>query len=185
MGLIADIQAPDLETRIAILRKKAELEKLHLPDEVTLLIANKITSNIRVLEGCLIKISAYASLTQSKITEDLVREVLKDILGFEDDKHITIDIIKKVVVEFFNLKPSDMTAKKRTKSIAFPRQIAMYLTRELTEASLPEIGQNFGGRDHTTVMHAHELVKNKREADTDFENEMQKILQIINSKSCV
>ncbi|MEK6647433.1 MAG: chromosomal replication initiator protein DnaA [Candidatus Firestonebacteria bacterium] len=185
MGLIADIQAPDLETRIAILRKKADIEKLHLPDEVTLLIANKITSNIRVLEGCLIKISAYASLTQSRITEELVHEVLKDILGFEDDKHITIDIIKKVIVDFFNLKPSDMTAKKRTKSIAFPRQIAMYLTRELTEASLPEIGQNFGGRDHTTVMHAHELIKSKRETDTNFENEMQKIIQIINSKSCV
>jgi len=167
-GLITDIQPPDLETRMAILRKKAECDKLDFPDEVILFLATKIKSNIRELEGSLIRLSAYASFTGSEITIDLAKEVLKDILKEDESKVVSVDLIQKVVAQYFNLKPSDMKAKRRTDAIAFPRQIAMYLTRELTELSLPEIGEYFGGRDHTTVMYACEKIRKKVEDDENF-----------------
>ncbi|MBO8170006.1 MAG: chromosomal replication initiator protein DnaA [Thermoanaerobacteraceae bacterium] len=157
-GLITDIQPPDFETRIAILRKKASLENVHLPDDVMTFIANKIQSNIRELEGALIRVAAYASLTNKEINPDLAAEALKDIVQTSAPKPITIPLIQKIVANHFGLKVADLKSKKRTRSIAYPRQIAMYLSRELTDMSLPRIGEEFGGRDHTTVLHAHEKI---------------------------
>ncbi len=153
-GLTTDIQTPDLETRVAILKKKATIENLVIPDEVVLLIAEKIQSNIRELEGALIKVVAYSSLTNRPVTEELAEEALKDIIMNHKQVEITADIIKDRVSKRFGIKMDDFTSKKRTRAIAYPRQIAMYLTRELTDLSLPKIGDEFGGRDHTTVIHA-------------------------------
>lgn len=158
-GLITDIQAPDFETRIAILRKKAEMENLSVPDDVIYDIAKKIQSNIRELEGALIRIVAFASINSKEINLDLAQEVLKDIIPANRTKHITINLIQEIVAEHFNLKIEDFKAKKRTRNLAYPRQIAMYLARELTDNSLPKIGEEFGGRDHTTVIHAYEKIK--------------------------
>jgi chromosomal replication initiator protein len=173
-GLITDIQAPDLETRIAILRKKAATDGLDLPNEILLIIADKVTSNIRELEGALVRVKAYASMTNRPVTQELVEESLRDILPDKRHEPITIAKIQRVVAEYFNLKVEDLKAKKRTKSFAHTRQIAMYLSREMTDQSLPKIGDEFGGRDHTTVIHAHykittELVTNPqlaREVET-------------------
>lgn len=180
MGLVADIQQPDLETRVAILLKKAELEKVTVPRDVLLFIANKVVSNIRVLEGALVKICAYASLTNTPITVDMAEEALADSLKQDiKDEVVNIDRIKQVVVDFFGLRLSDLTVRKRTRKLAFPRQIAMYLTRELTDKSLPEIGENFGKRDHTTVLHAYETIKNKIETDKNFYSQVNQIIDII------
>lgn len=157
-GLITDIQPPDLETRIAILRKKAKVENLHVPNDVITYIANQIHSNIRELEGALIRVMAYSSLTHNPISTELACEALKDILPAQKPKMISIELIQKVVAEYYNLRIEDFKTKKRTRSVAFPRQVAMYLCRELTDSSLPKIGEEFGGRDHTTVMHAHEKI---------------------------
>ena len=165
-GLITDITPPDLETRIAILRKKAKADGLDIPNEVMLYIANQIDTNIRELEGALIRVVAYSSLINKDINADLAAEALKDIVPSSKPRVITIQDIQKVVGEHFNIKLDDFKAKKRTKSIAFPRQIAMYLSRELTDFSLPKIGEEFGGRDHTTVIHAHE--KNLKNAFNRF-----------------
>ena len=157
-GLVTDIQPPDIETRIAILRKKAEREGVIAPDEVTYFIGEKIHSNIRELEGALIRVAAYAKLVSHDITLDLVKEVLKDML-IETEAKITIESIQQKVAQYFDIRLSDMRHKKRTKAIAYPRQIAMYLSRDLTDCSLPEIGEKFGGRDHTTVLHAYEKIQ--------------------------
>ncbi|MHB9095229.1 MAG: chromosomal replication initiator protein DnaA [Eubacteriales bacterium] len=157
-GLITDIQPPDLETRIAILRKKAKLENLQISNDVITYIADHIHSNIRELEGALVRVMAYSSLNHSQITNDLACEALKDILPAKKPKLISIELIQKVVAEYFNLRMDDFKTKRRTRSVAYPRQIAMYLSRELTDNSLPKIGEEFGGRDHTTVMHAHEKI---------------------------
>lgn len=157
-GLITDIQPPDLETRIAILRKKAKLENLQISNDVLTYIADHIHSNIRELEGALVRVMAYSSLNHSQITNDLACEALKDILPAKKPKLISIELIQKVVAEYFNLRMDDFKTKRRTRSVAYPRQIAMYLSRELTDNSLPKIGEEFGGRDHTTVMHAHEKI---------------------------
>jgi chromosomal replication initiator protein len=157
-GLTTDIQTPDLETRIAILYKKAKADGLDIPDEVILYIANKIDTNIRELEGALIRVVAYSSLTNRDLSRELAEDALKDIISPAKAKVITITDIQRVVGEHFDLKIEDFKAKKRTKAIAFPRQIAMYLARELTDFSLPKIGSEFGGRDHTTVIHAHEKI---------------------------
>ena len=149
-GLVTDIQPPDFETRMAILKKKSEGETTTIPNEVLIFLAEKIKSNIRELEGALIRIVAYAKLIEKDISVDLVRE----------EKKITIEFIQKRVSEYFDIKLTDMRAKKRHKAIVYPRQIAMYLSRRLTGYSLPEIGDQFGGRDHTTVMHAHEKIEN-------------------------
>jgi chromosomal replication initiator protein len=158
-GLVTDIQPPDFETRMAILRKKSEKETILLPDDVYYFLAEKIKSNIRELEGALIRVVAYAKLIGRDISVDMVKEVLKDMIR-EGDKKITIDMIQKKVCEYFDIKLSDMKIKKRSRAIAYPRQIAMYLARQLTDYSLPEIGEHFGGRDHTTVMHAYDKIKN-------------------------
>ncbi|GAX88723.1 chromosomal replication initiator protein DnaA [Effusibacillus lacus] len=165
-GLITDIQPPDLETRVAILQKKAKADGLNIPNDVLMYIANKIDTNIRELEGALIRVVAYSSLINNDLTADLAAEALKDIISDNRPKTITIHEIQKVVGEHFNLKIEDFKAKKRTKAVAFPRQIAMYLARELTDFSLPKIGDEFGGRDHTTVIHAHEKIT--RELENNF-----------------
>ncbi|SFL88494.1 chromosomal replication initiator protein DnaA [Halanaerobium salsuginis] len=180
-GLITDIQKPDLETRIAILRKKADVENLVIPNEVVIYIANKIQSNIRELEGALIKVIAYSSLVDREIDIDLAREALKDLVNKKKAEQIEVNIerIKKIITDNYNLKMEDMESKKRTQNIAFPRQIAMYLSRELTDFSLPHIGEEFGGRDHTTVIHAHNKIKEKIENESDFNNKIERLIDTI------
>jgi chromosomal replication initiator protein len=178
-GLITDITPPDLETRIAILRKKAKAEGLDIPNEVMLYIANQIDSNIRELEGALIRVVAYSSLINKDINADLAAEALKDIIPSSKPKVITILDIQRVVGEHYNVKLEDFKAKKRTKSVAFPRQIAMYLSRELTDFSLPKIGEEFGGRDHTTVIHAHEKISKLVQTDTQFQKQLREIHEIL------
>ncbi|HZW83142.1 MAG TPA: chromosomal replication initiator protein DnaA [Candidatus Deferrimicrobium sp.] len=175
-GLITDIQAPDLETRIAILRKKAKLEDLEVPNEVMVYIADKIQSNIRELEGALIRVVAYSSLTSNEITTELAAEALKDILPSAKPRQISINLIQQVVAEYYSIPLSDFKAKKRTRAVAFPRQIAMYLSRELTDFSLPKIGEEFGGRDHTTVIHAHEKILNDSKKDPNLEAVLNEII---------
>lgn len=167
-GLITDIQPPDLETRIAILRKKAKAENLDIPNEAMMYIANMIDSNIRELEGALIRIVAYSSLTNQDISSHLAAEALKDILPTGRNRLITMQDIQQRVGEYYGLKLEDFKARKRTKAVAFPRQIAMYLSRELTDYSLPKIGEAFGGRDHTTVIHAHEKISQQLKVDQDL-----------------
>ncbi len=179
-GLITDIQAPDLETRIAILRKKAHLEKLELPNDVILYIAKQIDTNIRELEGGLIRVIAYSSLANKKITNETAKEALKDIVpDKQKPKQITVENIQKTVSYYFGLKVDDLKAKKRTRTVAFPRQIAMYLSRELTENSLPKIGEDFGGRDHTTVMHAHDKISRDIEKDNRLDNMIKEIKDLL------
>ena len=153
-GLITDIQAPDFETRVAILRQKALAERFVLPHDIASHIADRVNSNIRELEGALIRIMAYASFSRRSVSRELVDEVLKGLFPQDRDKVITIANIQKVTAAHFGLKLEDFSAKKRTRTISFPRQIAMYLARKHTDSSLPKIGEEFGGRDHTTVIHA-------------------------------
>jgi len=177
-GLITDIQPPDLETRIAILRKKAKAENLDIPNEAMNYIANQIDTNIRELEGALIRVVAYSSLINADITSHLAAEALKDIIPSSRPRMITINDIQAKVGEFYGLKLEDFKARKRTKAVAFPRQIAMYLSRELTDFSLPKIGEAFGGRDHTTVIHAHEKISKLVQED----QELYKIITNITEK---
>ncbi|MFZ7942348.1 MULTISPECIES: chromosomal replication initiator protein DnaA [Bacillaceae] len=178
-GLITDITPPDLETRIAILRKKAKAEGLDIPNEVMLYIANQIDSNIRELEGALIRVVAYSSLINKDINADLAAEALKDIIPSSKPKVITIHEIQKTVGELFSIKLEDFKAKKRTKSVAFPRQIAMYLSRELTDNSLPKIGEEFGGRDHTTVIHAHEKISKLLQTDSQLQKQVKELHELL------
>lgn len=178
-GLIADIQPPDLETRIAILKKKAKVENIDVADDVMQYIASKIHSNIRELEGALIRIVAYSSLTNKEITLELAEEALKDIISADKPKKITVDLIKEVVSKEFNIKIEDFNSRKRTRAIAYPRQIAMYLTRELTDLSLPKIGEEFGGRDHTTVIHAYDKIVEDISKNDDFKNTIDKLIKEI------
>lgn len=177
-GLITDIQPPDLETRIAILRKKAKSENLDIPNEAMIYIANQIDTNIRELEGALIRVVAYSSLVNDDITTHLAAEALKDIIPSNRPYTITIEDIQQKVGEYYGLKLEDFKARKRTKAVAFPRQVAMYLSRELTELSLPKIGDAFGGRDHTTVIHAHDKIKKTLLID----QELYKIVNILSNK---
>jgi chromosomal replication initiator protein len=166
-GLIADIQSPDLETKVAILKKKAEAEAVPLPDNVAMYIASRIKSNIRELEGSLIRLIAYASLTGQEISLSLTQEVLKNVLDHEQ-KAVTIELIQKFVADYYNLKMLDLKSRNNSKSIAMPRQVAMYLCKSLTHASLPEIGRSFGGKHHSTVIHSIRKVEDLRKKDTDF-----------------
>ncbi len=179
-GVVADIQPPDLETRIAILRKKAAAERIFVPEDVILYIASQIRSNIRELEGSLIRIVAFSSLTGTPLTVDSARETLKDIVSaHEAARPITVEGIQEVVARQFNLDLKDMRSKRRTDAIAFPRQIAMYLARTLTEGSTTEIGDAFGGKDHTTVMHACNKIKAKMSSDPYFLALVNKMTQQI------
>ncbi|MCG7345781.1 chromosomal replication initiator protein DnaA [Sporosarcina sp. ACRSL] len=179
-GLITDIAPPDLETRIAILRKKAKADGLlDISDEVMLYIANQIDTNIRELEGALIRVVAYSSLVNMDITTDLAAEALKDIIPNSRPRTVSILDIQKTVGEHYNVRLEDFTAKKRTRAIAFPRQIAMYLSRELTDSSLPKIGSEFGGRDHSTVIHAHEKISKQLKEDQNLQQDIQDIKSIL------
>lgn len=180
-GLITDIQPPDLETRVAILRKKAKAENLEIPNEAIMYIANHINTNIRELEGALIRVIAYSSLVNEDITAHLAAQALKDIIPAGRPKTITIHDIQQAVGEYFGLKIEDFKARKRTKAVAFPRQVAMYLSRELTDLSLPKIGEQFGGRDHTTVIHAHEKISRTIETDQDLYKVIQNLSEKIKS----
>jgi len=179
-GLIADIQPPDFETRIAILNKKAELVDLAVPEEVIHFIASKVASNIRELEGALIRVVAFASLSNADVSIPLVEKILKDLANpIKSKNNITIDLIKKAAAEFYSVKIDDMSAKIRTKEIATARQVAMFLSRELTTASLPKIGDEFGGRDHTTVLHAYEKIKQSIKTDKDITEAIKSIQQTL------
>lgn len=174
-GLIADIQVPDFETRMAILKKKADVENLNVANEVMGYIATKIKSNIRELEGALIRIIAYSSLTNREVTVDLATEALKDIISKKQGKHVTIDSIQDVVSSYFNLRVEDLKSQRRTRNVAYPRQIAMYLSRKLTDMSLPKIGEEFGGRDHTTVIHAYEKISENLKTDDSLQHTVNDI----------
>lgn len=169
-GLIADIQAPELETRIAILRKKMEMNDLHLPDEILHFIATQISNNVREMEGALTRIVAYASLLNTEVTLSIASNVIKDMIGVKKEKPLSIDLIIEKTTKYFNLDTKDIISKGRTKNIAYARQIAMYLARELTTTSLPKIGESFGGRDHSTVMHACEKIKELKQTDSETKN---------------
>ena len=175
-GLIADIQAPDLETKIAILKKKAESEGIPLPDNVSIYIAGKIKSNIRELEGSLIRLIAFASLTGREISLGLAQEVLRNILQ-HDEKAVTIEIIQKFVADYYQLKLNDLKARNNSKSISMPRQIAMYLCKGLTSASLPEIGRSFGGKHHSTVIHSIRKIEDLRQRDGNFNSLIRSFME--------
>jgi chromosomal replication initiator protein len=175
-GLIADIQSPDLETKIAILKRKADTEAVPLPDNVAIYIAGRIKSNIRELEGSLIRLIAFASLTGQEITLALAQEVLKNIIEHEE-KAITIEIIQKSVSEYYNLKLADLKSRNNSKSVAMPRQVAMYLCKALTHASLPEIGRSFGGKHHSTVIHSVRKIEDLRQRDGIFNNVINNFLE--------
>ncbi len=175
-GLIADIQPPDFETRVAILRKKAALERVRLEDDVAFLIASRIKSNIRELEGSLTRMIAFCALTGREMGVELAKEVLADLWG-EEEKVITIDQVQRKVCDFFGVKVSDLKAKNRTKAVAFPRQVAMYLARQLTHASLAEVGRAFGGKDHTTVLHAVDKIQALLQEDPKLKKTIDGLIQ--------
>jgi chromosomal replication initiator protein len=177
-GLIADIQQPDIETKIAILKKKAEAEIIPLPDAVAMYIASRIKSNIRELEGSLIRLIAYASLTGRSITIDLAQEVLRNVLDHEE-KAITIEQIQKFVADYYQLKLADLKSRNNSKSVAMPRQVAMYLCKSLTHASLPEIGRSFGGKHHSTVIHSIKKVEDLRKRDPAFNSLISNLLESV------
>lgn len=164
-GLVTDLQAPDMETRIAILRKKAEADNTVLPDDVIFFIADKIKSNVRKLEGALNRIIAFSSIRKVAITMDMVETILQEIISAEESQAISIALIQKKVAEYYDIRLADMMSKRRPQAIAFPRQVAMYFSRHLTKKSLPEIGNAFGGRDHTTIIHACKKVQSKIKND--------------------
>ncbi|MBD5068582.1 MAG: chromosomal replication initiator protein DnaA [Lactobacillus sp.] len=171
-GLSVDITPPDLETRIAILRTKAEAEHIIVPDDTLSYIAGQIDSNIRELEGALMRVQAYAKLTQQPITTSLAAEALQSLNGAPQAKELSIAMIQDKVAKFYHVSVADLKGKKRVKNIVLPRQIAMYLSRELTDASLPKIGHEFGGKDHTTVIHAHEKIADALQSDETLKKDL-------------
>jgi chromosomal replication initiator protein len=174
-GLIADIQPPDLETKIAILQKKADNERVHLPDDVAEYIARSIKSNIRELEGALIRLMAYGSLTGAEINLPTAQQVLKNIIEIQEKK-VTIEQIQKAVGEVYGLRAQDLKMRSNSKVIAFPRQVAMFLVKQLTSASLPEIGKQFGGKHHTTVLHSINKIESLRQTDKELNRTINRLL---------
>ncbi|MGQ9508218.1 MAG: chromosomal replication initiator protein DnaA [Thermodesulfobacteriota bacterium] len=179
-GLIADIQPPDIETKVAILKKKAENERIDLPNDVAFYLASQIDSNIRMLEGCLIRIGAFSSLTRTPINLSLAKEVLKNIIHPKEEL-ISIETIQKVVANHFNLKLGDFKIKRKNKGLVMPRQIAMYLSRKLTPSSLIEIGEKFGGKDHSTVLHSIKKVEERLSKDPTFKEMIENLQNRIKS----
>ncbi len=179
-GLIADIQPPDLETKVAILQKKAESERVSLPTDLALYIASHVRTNVRELEGALIRLIAYCSLTGAEITLTTAQQVLKNFIDSQARK-ISIESIQKAVGEQFGLRLNEIKAKNNSKSVVVPRQIAMYMCKQLTEASLPEIGRQFGGKHHTTVMHSVEKITQLRQSDKDLNRLINKLTETLNS----
>ena len=178
-GLIADIQPPDMETRVAILQKKAEVEAVQLPHDVAIFLASNIDSNVRELEGSLTRLGAFASLTKATISVELAKDVLRNTLNGAK-REITVENIQKTICDYFNIKIGDLKAKRRTQNIALPRQMAMYLCRKHTEASFPGIGDKFGGRDHSTVIHASKTIERKIKEDPQMQNAIEKIERNLN-----
>lgn len=176
-GLVTDLQPPDFETRVAILRRKAELSSIKVPDEIISYIAEKIKTNIRKLEGALLRVVSNTALMGDELTISLVEHVLQDFIISEEETIVNIDTIQKVVAEYFDIRVSDMKSSRRPKSIAYPRQIAMYLSRDLTRSSLPEIGEAFGGRDHSTVIHSYRLIEEKMPSDFSLKKAINTIKQ--------
>jgi chromosomal replication initiator protein len=174
-GLIADIQPPDLETKIAILKWKADRQNIVLPDSVALYIASKIRSNIRELEGALVRLTAYCSLTGSEISLATAQATLHDILG-TNEKSLTVEMIQKTVADHFQMRVQDLKSKNNSKSVALPRQIAMYLTKKLTHTSLPQIGREFGNKHHTTVIHSIDKIERMCQDDKDFNLTIQTLM---------
>jgi chromosomal replication initiator protein len=183
MGLITDIQPPDLETRIAILRRNVEAQHLAVPDDVLTFIADRVSSNIRELEGALIRVMAFSSLTRHPVDIELARSVLKDIFPERSTRPISISTIQREVCKYYSLSHSELVGGKRSQSIVYPRQVAIYLSRELTELSLPAIGTEFGGRDHTTVMHAKDKIRKLMAADREVYNQIQALTNQIRQKA--
>jgi len=177
-GLIADIQPPDLETKIAILQKKAENDRFSLPDDVAEYIARAIKSNVRELEGALTRLMAYASLTGATISLATAQQVLRNIIASQE-KRVTIDLIQKRVSEHFNLREQDLKVRSNTRAIAFPRQVAMYIVKQLTTASLPEIGRQFGGKHHTTVLHSINKIEELRRSDKDLNRTITRLMDAL------
>jgi len=177
-GLIADIQPPDLETKIAILQKKAENERFSLPDDVAEYIARAIKSNVRELEGALTRLMAYASLTGATISLSTAQQVLRNIIASQE-KRVTIDLIQKRVSEHFDLREQDLKMRSNTRAIAFPRQVAMYIVKQLTTASLPEIGRQFGGKHHTTVLHSINKIEELRRSDKDLNRTITRLMDAL------
>jgi len=177
-GLIADIQPPDLETKIAILQKKAENDRFSLPDEVAEYIARAIKSNVRELEGALTRLMAYASLTGATISLATAQQVLRNIIASQE-KRVTIDLIQKRVSEHFNMREQDLKVRSNTRAIAFPRQVAMYIVKQLTSASLPEIGRQFGGKHHTTVLHSINKIEEMRRSDKDLNRTITRLMDTL------
>ncbi len=175
-GLIADIQAPDIETKIAILKRKAETESVPLPDNVAMYMAGRVKSNVRELEGSLIRLIAYASLTGREVSMDLAQEVLRNVID-QEDKAVTIEAIQKFVADYYQMKIADLKSRNNSKSIAMPRQVAMYLCKSLTHASLPEIGRSFGGKHHSTVIHSIKKVEELRKKDQVFHSLVSSFLE--------
>jgi chromosomal replication initiator protein len=173
-GLIADIQPPDIETKVAILCKKAELFNISLSSEVGLFLASNLGTNIRELEGALTRLRAYSSLTGSEISISLARDTLKDILS-DRQKMITIDSIQKIVAANFNISVSDLKSSKKLKIYSFPRQVSMFLCRTMTKSSYPEIGEKFGGKDHSTVIHAVRQIEKRQNEDRDLNSLIESI----------
>ncbi|MBM7565050.1 chromosomal replication initiator protein DnaA [Paenibacillus sacheonensis] len=181
-GLITDIQPPDLETRIAILRKKSKAEKLDIPDEVMAYIASHIRTNVRELEGALIRVVAYSSLINQDYSVQYAAEALKNIIPSDSPRAVTIPVIQRCVAQSYGLQTDDLQGRKRTKAIAFPRQVAMYLARELTDHSLPQIGEAFGGRDHTTIIHAHKKIIKNMKQDQELAGLVASLTEKINAE---
>ncbi|HEV2961436.1 MAG TPA: chromosomal replication initiator protein DnaA [Candidatus Angelobacter sp.] len=179
-GLIADIQPPDLETKVAILQKKAESERVVLSTDLALYIASNVRTNVRELEGALIRLMAYCSLTGAEVNLSTAQQVLKNFIDSQARK-ITIDAIQKAVAEEFGLRAAEIKVKSNSRVIVFPRQIAMYLAKQMTEASLPEIGRQFGGKHHTTVMHSIEKIEEQRQADKDLNRLLNKLTETLNT----
>jgi len=177
-GLVADIQPPSFETRQAILNSKAQLAGIELPNDITTLLASRITSNVRDLEGALTRLTAHATLTGRTIDMDFARRILRDLLH-EEVHVITIEDIQKHVANYYNIRLQDMRSKKRTRNVAFPRQVAMYCCKQLTAFSLPTIGEAFGGRDHTTVLYAVRKIDDLLQKDDSFENEIERMMQLL------
>jgi len=175
-GMSAEMNIPDTETREAIIRRKADLHHIKLPDEIFRFLAERIQSNIRRLEGALIRLGVHSSLNNGPLTTEAVEILLKDLLEKEQKKSVSVDIIQKKVAERFDIRISDLTSKKRPAHIAFPRQIAMYLSRELTQVSLTEIGDLFGGRDHGTVIHACKTIKDRMDQDSEIRQSIQSLV---------
>jgi chromosomal replication initiator protein len=178
-GLNIDLQPPNYETRYAILKKKAESKNVTIPDEVLALISKNVSSNVRDLEAALTTLIAYADLVGKTITVEIARQQLKDVFAAPKQTNMSIDIIQRVVSEHFKITPNDLKGKKKSQNVVFPRQLAIYISREITEFSTTEIGQAFGGRDHTTAMHSCNKIKERIQADPTLDSTIQSLIRMI------